>query len=251
MFSVLYIKDVNRFQQIYMAKLFLLPCSLGGDNLDYVLPSEIRKILNNCNFYIVENIRSARRFLIKAGIDTKIDDLTFFELNKHTDKSNISQYLNPIKNGQNIGLLSEAGLPGIADPGSEIVSIAHRKNITVKPIVGPSSILLALISSGLNGQNFAFNGYLPKDKNQRIKSISKFESISFKNQQTQIFIETPFRNNHLLQDLIKTCGSNTEIAVATDLTMDSEKILRKKVKEWKSFNVDLHKKPTVFLIHKY
>jgi 16S rRNA (cytidine1402-2'-O)-methyltransferase len=233
------------------AKLYLIPCTLGGDQIDNILPPSIKTIINNCNFYIVENIRSARRFLIKAGIKTKIDELHFFELNKHTNLNSIPSFLEPILKGENVGLLSEAGVPGVADPGSEIVSLAHQKNITIKPIVGPSSILLALIGSGLNGQNFCFNGYLPRDRSERIKKIQKLEQISCKNQQTQIFIETPFRNNHMLEDLSKSCNGETEIVVASNLTTNSESIIRKKAKNWAKTKIDLHKKPTVFLIHKY
>ena len=231
--------------------LYLIPCSLGGENVDQVIPTYVKEIINNCNFYVVENVRSARRFLIKAGIKTKIDDLTFFELNKHTNSNDLPTYLEPIKNGFNVGLISEAGVPGVADPGADIVSIAHRSNIRVKPIVGPSSILLALMASGLNGQNFSFNGYLPRDRQERKKAIQKLENISYKNQQSQIFIETPFRNNHMLEDLSKTCSPDTEIVVATNLTMENERIIRMKAKEWIKNKIDFHKKPSVFILHKY
>jgi 16S rRNA (cytidine1402-2'-O)-methyltransferase len=231
--------------------LYLIPCSLGGEHIDQVIPTYLKEIINNCNYYVVENIRSARRFLIKAGIETKIDDLTFFELNKHTNTSDLPTYLEPIKNGFNVGLLSEAGVPGVADPGADIVSIAHRKNIRVKPIVGPSSILLALMASGLNGQNFSFNGYLPRDRQERKKAIQKLENLSYKNQQSQIFIETPFRNNHMIEDLSRTCSGDTEIVVATNLTMENESIVRMKAKEWIKNKIDFHKKPSVFIIHKY
>ena len=151
------------------ATLFLIPCSLGGEQINQVIPSYIKEVINSCNHYIVENVRTARRFLIKAGIETKIDDLTFFELNKHTESQELPAFLDPIKEGLNVGLLSEAGVPGVADPGADIVSIAHEKKVKVKPIVGPSSILLALMASGLNGQNFCFNGYLPRDRQERKK----------------------------------------------------------------------------------
>lgn len=231
--------------------LFLIPCSLGGEQINQVIPSYIKEVINSCNHYIVENIRTARRFLIKAGIETKIDDLTFFELNKHTESQDLPAFLEPINEGWNVGLLSEAGVPGVADPGADIVSIAHEKKVKVKPIVGPSSILLAIMASGLNGQNFCFNGYLPRDRQERKKAIQNLEGLSFRNQQTQIFIETPFRNNHMLEDLIGVCNGETEIVVATNLTMDNEKIIRMKAKDWKKAKIDLHKKPSVFLIHKY
>lgn len=231
--------------------LFLIPCSLGGEQINQVIPSYIKEVINSCNHYIVENIRTARRFLIKAGIETKIDDLTFFELNKHTESQDLPTFLEPINQGLNVGLLSEAGVPGVADPGADIISIAHEKKVKVKPIVGPSSILLAIMASGLNGQNFCFNGYLPRDRQERKKAIQNLEGLSFRNQQTQIFIETPFRNNHMLEDLIGVCNGETEIVVATNLTMDNEKIIRMKAKDWKKTKIDLHKKPSVFLIHKY
>jgi 16S rRNA (cytidine1402-2'-O)-methyltransferase len=231
--------------------LFLIPCSLGGEQIEQVIPSYIKEVINNCNHYIVENVRTARRFLIKAGIQTKIDDLTFFELNKHTEIQDLPNFLDPTKKGLNVGLLSEAGVPGVADPGADIVSIAHKNKIRVKPIVGPSSILLAIMASGLNGQNFCFNGYLPRDRQERKKAIQNLEVLSFRNQQTQIFIETPFRNNHMLEDLREVCNGETEIVVATNLTMDSERVIRMKAKDWKKSKIDLHKKPSVFLIHKY
>ncbi len=232
-------------------KIYLIPCTLGDNDPISVLPSTISDKINNCGAFIVENLRSARRFLIKAGLTKKIDDLIFFELNKHTNSSEIPSFLSPIEDGINIGVISEAGAPAVADPGSDIVKIAHQKSIKVVPLVGPSSILLALMASGFNGQNFAFNGYLPKDSHQRKKQIIFFENHSFKYQQTQIFIETPFRNNHLLEDLIKSCNPNTEITIACDLTLESETILRKKTSEWRKNPIDLKKRPAVFLLHKY
>ena len=232
-------------------KLILIPCTLGDSELSSVLPTDNINRINSCTTFIVENLRSARRFLIKSGIETKIDDLHFHLLNKHTAQSEVSLMLNAAMDGQNIGLLSEAGCPGVADPGSEIVKLAHAKNIQVVPLVGPSSILLALMASGMNGQNFAFNGYLPKDKSERLKQIQFLESLSYRQNQTQIFIETPFRNNHLLEDLCKHCQANTDICIATNLSTENEQIIRDKVKNIKSKKYDLNKKPTIFLIHKY
>jgi len=233
------------------AYLYLIPCTLGGDQINHVIPNYIKDVINNCNYYIVENIRTARRFLIKAGIESKIDDLTFFELNKHTKTEDLPLFLKPIENNFNVGLISEAGVPGVADPGADIISIAHIKKINIKPLVGPSSILLSLMASGLNGQSFSFNGYLPRDRQERKKAIQNLENISFRKQQTQIFIETPYRNNHLIEDLCKVCTPNTEIVIATNLTLESESIIRMKAKEWKKNKIDFHKKPSVFLIHKY
>lgn len=232
-------------------KLILIPCLLGEGSIDFCLPNVVCRKINTCDVFIVENLRSARRFLIKAGLKKSIDDLIFYELNKHTNPIEIPSFLDPIKQNKNIGLLSDAGCPGIADPGAEIVKLAHQLNIKVEPLVGPSSILLALISSGLNGQNFAFNGYLPSEKNERRKKIKFFEKISFTNNQTQIFIETPFRNKHLYNDLLKFCDPNTELVLACDLTLESQFIKRKKIKNWRENDVNLHKRPCVFILHKY
>ena len=184
-------------------KLILIPCTLGDTEINSFLPSENTLQINSCSEFIVENIRSARRFLIKSNIKTAIDDLKFHLLNKHTKNLELTSMLNSIEEGKNIGLLSEAGCPGIADPGADIVKIAHSKKIKVVPLVGPSSILMSVMASGLNGQNFAFNGYLPKDKAERKKRILFLEDLSLRHQQTQLFIETPFRNNHMLEDLCK------------------------------------------------
>ena len=232
-------------------KLILIPCTLGDSEVSAVLPSNNIDEMNSCKTFIVENLRSARRFLVKAGISTKIDDLHFLLLNKHTESSELPSMLDTALKGENIGLISEAGCPGIADPGSDIVKLARSKYIQVVPLVGPSSILLALIASGMNGQNFAFNGYLPKDKSERIKCIQFLENLSFRQNQTQIFIETPFRNNHMLEDLCKHCQANTIICIATNLSTKNEQIIRGKVKNIKLKKYDLNKKPSVFLIHKY
>ena len=232
-------------------KLILIPCTLGDTELNKVLPLENTNYINSCSEFIVENIRSARRFLIKSKINTVVDDLKFHLLNKHTKEYELSSMLTSINDGKNIGLLSEAGCPSIADPGADIVKLAHLKGISVVPLVGPSSILMALMASGLNGQNFSFNGYLPKEKTERKKRILFLENLSLKQQQTQIFIETPFRNNHMLEDLCKYCQSNTILVVATNLTLESESIKRDSIKNWRKKNLDLNKKPSVFLIHKY
>jgi 16S rRNA (cytidine1402-2'-O)-methyltransferase len=232
-------------------KLILIPCTLGDTELNKVLPLENTTYINSCSEFIVENIRSARRFLIKSNINTAIDDLKFHLLNKHTKEYELSAMLKCFEDGKNIGLLSEAGCPGIADPGADIVKLAHSRDITVVPLVGPSSILMALMASGLNGQNFAFNGYLPKEKTERKKRILFLENLSFKQQQTQLFIETPFRNNHMLEDLCKYCQANTELVVATNISTESESITRDSIKNWRKKSVDLNKKPSVFLIHKY
>lgn len=232
-------------------KLVLIPCTLADTQVYKVLPQENISYINTCSEFIVENIRSARRFLIKSNINTAIDDLKFHLLNKHTKEFELTTMLKSIENGKNIGLLSEAGCPAIADPGADIVKLAHSRGIIIIPLVGPSSILMALMASGLNGQNFAFSGYLPKEKTERKKRILFLENLSFKQQQTQIFIETPFRNNHMLEDLCKYCQANTVLVIATNISTESESITRDSIKNWRKKTVDLNKKPSVFLIHKY
>lgn len=233
------------------AKIYLIPTTLGDSPVENVIPKYIVDIINQTEHYIVENIKTARRYLIKAGIKTKIDDLTFYELNKHSSPEEYDSYLNPIKENQNVGIISEAGTPGVADPGADIVAIAHRRNIPVVPLVGPSSILLSVMASGLNGQNFAFVGYLPIKNPERIKRIKELERRSQIENQTQLFIETPYRNQHLLEDIISNCSSETKLCIASDITLETEFIKTKSVKEWKKGIPNLHKRPTIFLIHKY
>ena len=232
-------------------KLILIPTTLGEVSTSENIAELVKKQINNCEIFIVEKTRSARRFLKKAGITKPIDKLIFFEINKRTNIQDIPFFLKEIENGKNIGILSEAGCPGIADPGSEVVKLAHKKNIEVIPLAGPSSILLSLMASGMNGQNFSFIGYLPIEKRKRRNKIKEIETYSKQNNQTQIFIETPFRNNQLLEELSTICSINTEIVVACDLTLPSQYIKRLKSNEWKNENINLHKRPTIFLLHKY
>ena len=230
-------------------KLYLIPATIGEAPVNNVIPHYVQEIIQEIRVYIVENERTARRLLIKMGIKTPIDDLQFFVLNKHTDRTNISEFLSPIEN-ENIGLLSEAGVPCVADPGSDIVSIAQEKNIAVVPLTGPSSILLALMASGMNGQNFTFHGYLPVKPHERVRRIKELEQISQRNNQTQIFIEAPYRNNQMLEDLLRTCSSTTRVCVASNITQDDEFIKTRTVSEWKKNKPELHKKPTIFLLMK-
>jgi len=232
-------------------KIYLIPTTLGESPVDRVIPNYVIEIINTTHHYIVENIKTARRYLIKAGIKTKIDDLTFFELNKHSSPEEYTNYLEAIKKGENIGIISEAGTPGVADPGAEIVSIAHQLNIEVVPLVGPSSILLSVMASGLNGQSFAFVGYLPIQKNERIKRIKELERRSQLENQTQVFIETPYRNNQLIEDILTHCSTETRFCIAADISLETEFIKTKTVKEWKHSVPNLHKRPAIFLIHKY
>lgn len=230
-------------------KLYLIPSSIGDAPVDQVLPASINTIINSIRCYIVENERTARRMLIKMGITIPIDDLQFFVLNKHTDASEIPDYFSNIEN-EDIGLLSEAGVPAVADPGSEIVRLAHQKEIEVVPLVGPSSILLAMMASGMNGQNFAFIGYIPVKPQERTSRIRQLEQRSLTENQSQIFIETPYRNNQLLKDILSTCSEGTELCIACNITGDDGFIKTAKVSYWRKKTPDLHKKPTIFILHK-
>jgi 16S rRNA (cytidine1402-2'-O)-methyltransferase len=227
--------------------LYLIPSTIGDTDIELVIPEQVRETVNKIRFYIVENERTARRFLIKLGIKTAIDDLTFFVLNKYTPKERLSDFLGPCQSGH-VGLLSEAGVPAVADPGSEIVALAHQKNIKVVPLVGPSSILLSLMASGLNGQSFVFHGYLPVKPDERKKKIRSIEQNSLQLKQTQIFIEAPYRNNQMLKDITATCSGHTLICVACNLTQADEFVKTMTAKQWKNHPIDLHKKPTIFLL---
>ena len=230
------------------AKLYLIPTTLGESEIKTVIPGHIKAIVENTNYFIVENIRSARRYIRKLSAKKVIDDITFFELNKHTKASDISGFLQPIISGNDIGIISEAGNPGIADPGADVVSIAHRKNIPVIPLVGPSSILLALISSGLNGQNFAFNGYLPVKPQERINKIQFLENRSKAENQSQIFMETPYRNMKMLNDILNSCKKSTLLCIASDITLETEFIKTKMIADWKKQNIQINKRPTIFIL---
>lgn len=231
-------------------KLILFPVGLGGDDLSACLPAYNAELLNTCHTFIVEELRTARRFLKKAGYTSAIDDTTFFVLNEHTQAIDIEHYLDDIPNGKNIGLLSEAGLPCIADPGAMAVNMAQRKGYEVVPLVGPSSLLMALMASGLNGQNFAFAGYLPIDRNERVKAVKNLEMRAMHENQTQIFIETPYRAKQMIELLAGTCNPNTSICVATDITLDTQYIKTKTAAQWKKRLPDINKRNTVFLIGK-
>lgn len=231
-------------------KLYLIPTTLGDENPYKVLPSDILPIIRSISNYLVEDVRTARRFIKKIDQDINIDSLTFFEINKRTRHIELSEFLTRIAAENDLGVISEAGCPGVADPGADVVRIAHQKGITVKPIVGPSSILLSLMSSGMNGQEFAFSGYIPVKHPARGKTIKHLEHRVYYENQTQIFIETPYRNNTLMNDLIRTLDEKTLVCVACDLTLDTEYIATKSVKDWKKGFPDLHKRPAIFLIGK-
>lgn len=230
-----------------MAKLYLVPNVLSDSDWQNVLPAQVFKILTETRFFIVENVRTARRFLKKVNQEIDIDSLTFFELNKYTEKSDLPKFLEPAKEN-NVAVISEAGCPGVADPGAEIVNLAHQKNIPVVPVTGPSSIVLSLMASGLNGQNFAFNGYLPVKPQERQRAITNLEKKARNEKQTQIFIETPYRNNQMVSAILKTCSSSTPFCIAANLTAENEFIKTKTISNWKKNVPNLHKQPAIFLI---
>ncbi len=233
---------------IFMSKLYLIPNVLSEADWQLVLPVEIKKVCLTLKYFIVENERTARRFLKSLDQSIDINELTFYELNKRTSDAEKQKSITPLIKGNDMGILSEAGCPGVADPGADIVKLAHKKNIQVVPLVGPSSILLALMASGMNGQSFTFNGYLPVKPTERAKKIKLFEKKARFEDQTQIFIETPYRNNQLLKDFVNICNESTQICVACDLTDENEYIKTKSISEWKKQLPDLHKRPAIFLL---
>lgn len=231
-----------------MANLFLVPNVLSECDWQSVLPAGIKQIVTNTRYFIVEDVRTVRRFLKQVNPEININELTFFELNKFTQPSDLPSFLKPAVDGNDVAVVSEAGCPGIADPGADVVRIAHQKGIKVVPLVGPSSILLALMASGLNGQNFAFNGYLPVKPAERVKVLQELEKKAKFSHQTQIFIETPYRNNQLLQDILKSCQPQTLLCIAADITGNEELIVTKSIQQWKTAIPELHKKPVIFLL---
>jgi len=230
--------------------LYLFPVTLAESPLEKVIPEYNRQLLLPIRHFIVEEVRTARRFLKKSDANFDIDSCEFYPLNKHTTPEQIAGYLEALKQGQDVGLLSEAGCPAIADPGADIVRIAQEKGYKVVPLVGPSSILLALMGSGFNGQRFTFEGYLPVEKDDRIKAIKRLEQRSYTEDMTQIFIETPYRNIKLLEDLTTNLRPQTRICVAFDLTGPDENIRTLTAKDWKKDSTEFTKKPCIFLIYK-
>lgn len=228
------------------SKIYLIPSFLAED-ATHVIPSYIVNAIKECKVFFVENERSARRYLKSLWKEMVIDDYKWFPIHKAEEEARY-QFIQALKEDFNIGIISEAGCPGVADPGQILVSVAHKHNATVIPLVGPSSILLALMASGLNGQQFRFVGYLPIDNVEKSKSIKQLESESTKFSSTQIFIETPYRNNQMLEMLLKTCQPATKLCLACDLTSPTEMISTKTIKEWKQSTPDLHKRPVVFLL---
>ena len=230
--------------------LYLIPSTLGDTRPEDVLPEKTLRIIRSLNSFIVEEIRSARRFLRKAGFAGNFDETGLLIYNEHTRKEELSSFLSPMINGTDTGLLSEAGTPCIADPGAEIVDIARDAGIRIVPLAGPNSILLALMASGFNGQNFTFHGYLPIDRKERQNKIRDLERAALERDQTQIFIETPYRNKAIFEALINCCKPSSRLCIAMDLTLESESIRVYSINEWRIKNEQLPKKPAVFLLYR-
>ncbi|QTD37738.1 SAM-dependent methyltransferase [Polaribacter batillariae] len=231
-------------------KLYLIPTTLGDTEPLEVMPLSVKKVVEEIDFYIVENEKSARRFIKKISPKKSQPSLHIMLLDKYAEELETTKYLDVCKEGKNVGLLSEAGVPAIADPGASIVKLAHENNIRVVPLVGPSSILMAMMSSGMNGQNFAFNGYIPIDKSERKRVIKELEKLSKDKNQSQIFIETPYRNEKMFADLKATLAPTTNLCIAADITLPTEYIKSMSVLNWKRHTPDLHKKPAIFIIQK-
>lgn len=231
-------------------RLILFPVPIGAEDVEASLPAYNLQLLNGCHTFIVEELRTARRFLKHVGYQQSIDETTFYILNEHTEPAEIGHYLDPIDKGEDVGLLSEAGLPCVADPGALVTRMAQSKCVEIVPLVGPSSLMLALMASGLNGQQFAFLGYLPVDRHQRAAAIRSIEQTAIRTGQTQIFIEAPYRNNQMLEALFDTCRPETLICVACDLTLASQTVRTLTAAQWRKQrqNINLHKRNTVFLV---
>lgn len=230
--------------------LYLLPVTLGDTPLDKVLPSYNLEVIAHIRHFIVEDVRSARRFLKKVNKEFDIDSMTFYPLNKHTSPADISGYLKPLQEGKPMGVISEAGCPAIADPGADVVAIAQQKNLKVVPLVGPSSIILSVMASGFNGQSFSFNGYLPIEAGERAKKLKQLEQRVYTEQQTQLFIETPYRNNRLMEDILHHCRPQTKLCIAANITCEDQYIKTQSVKNWQGHLPDLSKTPCIFLLYK-
>lgn len=231
--------------------IYMIPCPIADhESVWEVLPKSNLEVMNSLDYFVVENIRSARRFLSKAGIERKIDELEFVELNEHTTSAaDIERMLRPVLNGRSAGVISEAGVPGVADPGADIVALAHRHGVRIVPLVGPSSILMVMMASGQNGQSFAFNGYLPIKEPDRSRTIRNYERRAQQERQAQIFIEAPYRNIKLFETLVSTLSPKMRLTVACDITSKEEIILTRSIEEWKKSGVpNIEKRPTIFVL---
>lgn len=232
-----------------LGTLYLIPVTLGDDILSKALPPDVVSIAQKLDIFVVENEKTARRFLGAIKTHKPVRELTMLTLNEHTTDKELPALLVPLLDGRDVGLMSEAGCPGVADPGAKLAALAHRKGIRVAPLVGPSSILLGLMASGLDGQRFTFLGYIPSEKAARVQRLREIEQASRKNRETQIFIETPYRNQHLLEDILASCNGETRLCVACNVSLEAELIVTKRIADWKNTSLpDLHKKPTVFLL---
>lgn len=229
-------------------RLYLIPSPLGDNDPAEVIPGPVLESLKDFRVFVVEEVRTARRYLSKAGLKGKIGELTFHELNEHTDPATVEGYLKLFEDGNDVALISEAGLPAVADPGAQLVALAHRNGIEVVPAVGPSSLMLALMSSGLNGQSFAFCGYIPAKTDERRSKLRTLEKVSGQLHQTQILIETPYRNDSLFNDILSVCAPSTKVCVAANITMPDAYIRTMKVSQWKKEGLVIGKRPCVFLI---
>ena len=230
--------------------LYLIPNLLGETPVEQVLPPYNREIILGIRHYIVEDVRTARRFLKLVDRSIDIDQLTFYTLNKHTNPDEVASMLKPLEEGSPMGVISEAGCPAVADPGADVVAIAQRKGLQVVPLVGPSSIILAVMGSGFNGQSFAFNGYLPIEPDERIKTLKKLEQRAYSENQTQLFIETPYRNAKMMADILKSCRLQTHLCIAAGLTTQDEYIHTRTIKEWAGKLPNIDKIPCIFLIYR-
>ncbi|HJP64275.1 MAG TPA: SAM-dependent methyltransferase [Mucilaginibacter sp.] len=228
--------------------LYLVPVPLAENAAAKSFTPYLTDTINSIKEYIVENEKTARRFLREAGLKIPQSELIIHDYGKHSWDNDINSFFKGLTAGNNVGLMSEAGCPGVADPGSDIVAEAHKRGIKVVPLVGPSSILLAVMASGFNGQSFTFHGYLPIDKNERAKKIKELESMATRFNQTQLFIETPFRNNPMLEEILRSCSPNTRLCIACDLTAADEFVQTKTIAAWRQKVPDLHKRPTIFLL---
>ena len=230
--------------------LYLVPNTLGNPDTYLSIPAGIIDLVNSIEVYIVEDLRNARRYLKNLNRDTDIDRLTFYELNQHTPMEEVPSFLDLAERGKDIAIITEAGVPGVADPGAVVVRIAHEKGIRVVPLTGPSSILLSLMASGLNGQSFCFHGYLPVKRPDRIRKIREIEQVALRLGETQLFIEAPYRNDALLSDILENCRPSTLLCIAADITLESESISTRSVEAWKTKKPALHKRPVIFLLGK-
>ncbi|MDI5886364.1 SAM-dependent methyltransferase [Flavobacterium yafengii] len=233
-----------------LGKLYLIPTTMGDCDPMDVLPQTVKRSIDFIDYYIVENEKTARKSIKGVHPEKKQSELKLFVLNKHTETKEHLDFIKPLLEGKNMGLMSEAGCPGVADPGAVIVKLAHEKGIQVIPLVGPSSILLAMMASGMNGQSFTFNGYLPIEKGEKKTALKNLEKLSQERNQSQIFIETPYRNNKMLEDILQAINPATHLCIATDITLPTEYIKTFRASDWKKVQVDLHNRPTIFIIHK-